>query len=193
MTEIIGEPDKQITPIEIIVIDKIIKSKKGNLGIFPRADVSDITDEKIDEECEIFKNIFGDFVKQFELKEPSEDVVYYHNRLRLMVLEMGFQMIGKDPFNISPHFVIDLSKALQPKPPILVVRLDDHLGVSAGDGRNNITVWGYNPSTKEFTEPRIVKSDIPTDKIYNNLLKMVRWEKTDLDPFHRVASSEYSL
>lgn len=185
--------DDQTGGVERIVERSRINSGSG-LGIFPRADQRDVSEEQVEERVESYGKILREFAQQMEFGEEGQGIVYYHNRLKNgpQLLEMASTMMGEDPYSIAPYLVIDITRPLQAKPPILIARLDDHLGTSFGK-QYDISVWAYNPSMKEFSEPRVIQSRVPTKEIYRNLVQIIRNENPKFDPFIEVASAAYTL
>lgn len=181
----------QMGEIERICTNRRLFVPNG-MGIYMRADVRDATEENLAFEVEEFGKIFSQFKRQFGLTQSEGYLNYYLYNFpkKFQILEMASMQMGEDPFSITPHFLVNLKRAGQ-SIPIVMVRMEDHLGVR---GRpNGLLVWGYDQDTETFTKQREGESRIPARQIYKAYTAMLRGESTDVDPFIEIAGSIYTL
>jgi hypothetical protein len=179
--------------IEHIVEGKRVSTEDGRYGIYQRAEERDISEEDVKGKLEKYDEIFRSFSFQMGLMEYENDAIYYHRNIERepAKLDMAYTMLKENSVSSEVYFIVDYNRALRYDIPLLVVRLNDRLGIEGKS--NSLTVWGYDSSKKEFTNSREVKSLEENTKIYKELGSYLRNEPGSADPFFKVASSIHSL
>ena len=183
--------EEETGTIEQIKKGERVITDDGRLGIFERADISDITKEKVDYQLKEYDELYDKFVGQMGYMGYENDAIYYHHNIEggSARLDMAVSILGKNPISTDYYFILDYKKAYQYDIPLLMVKLDDRLGM---EGKTNqLTVWGYNRSEKKFTEPRTVKSVEDNQKIYSDLKAYLNNWDSRKDAFFKIASSIY--
>lgn len=179
--------------VERIVEGSRITTEDGREGIFSRAEVLDVTKERVDERLEKYDELYSTFASQMGLQEYEKGSVYYHHNVegKPAFVDMAVASLSESPVSNDLYFVVEYSRALQYDIPILMVRLNDRLGVRGESDR--LTVWAYDSSKKEFGNSREVRSVEDNGRIYKQLGSYLRNEPGSEDPFLKVASSVHSL
>lgn len=185
--------EEETGTVEKIKTGERVVTDSNRYGIFERADVLDITKENVDGKLKIYDEIYSQFANQMGLKEYTNDAFYYHHNIEGIPakLEMAVTVLYENPVSSDYYFIVDYSKALQPNPPLLMVRLDDRLGV---EGKSNqLTVWGYDSREEKFTDAREVKSVEDNRRIYKDLISYLNGSDSSKDAFFKIASSVYTF
>ncbi|MDY0091006.1 MAG: hypothetical protein RBR78_11655 [Flavobacteriaceae bacterium] len=170
-----------------------IVTDSNRYGIFERADVLDISKERVESKLNEYDQIYTNFVDQMGFTKYENDAVYYHRNIEGIPakLDMAVTTLFKNPVSSDLYFILDYNKALQHDIPLLMVRLDDRLGTEGSSDR--LTVWGYDSGSKRFTDAREVKSVEDNRRIYKNLISYLNGTDASKDAFFKIASSVYTF
>lgn len=185
--------EEETGAVEKIKTGEKIITDSNRYGIFERADILDITKEKVESKLREYDEIYNQFANQMGLMEYENDAVYYHNNIKGIPakLEMAVTILSSSPVSSEVYFLLDYNRALQYDIPLLIVRLDDRLGV---EGRSDkLTIWGYDSGSKKFTESREVDSVENNQKIYKDLKSYLPTLDSSKDAFFKIASSVYTF
>lgn len=180
---------------EKIRINERIYTDSHRVGIFSRADDLDVSSENVELKLKKYDEIFSQFSKQMELKEP-EPAIFYHNRLAkgLTVLEMGATFISENPVSSDLYFIVEY-KEYGKDTACFIIRLNDRLGNE--DESGSMSVWDYKRDYEKnewcFSDMRYVKSKVNNELVYKNYIHYVNNIDISKDPFIQIASSIHKL
>lgn len=179
----------EVAPTPEIVENGILQIPEG-LGLYARADSSDMQKWILREKLSHYNNVLQNFALHLGLKEFTPSNVYYHNRLRFpLLLEMSFAHMGTTPFNNELYLAMEAKKLGSVSPKIHVVRINN---LSGKRNRKDLVVWESDDNGETFWGPKNIQGKVKNPVLYNHITNTTRNGLDGvIDPYLILAGSVY--
>ena len=178
--------------MERIRTNKYVITDENRYSVFSRADALSITEDVAKDYLKKDDELFSKFAEVNSLLEYENDAIHYHYDVpnKMAKLNMAYTKLGRDGFSLDPHLILDYQEFGTPQRPLLILRLNNHLG-SREPKENTYTIYGYDESKGVFTYPREEESEKNNGEIYKELCAYLRGDENSKDIFLEIASVIY--
>lgn len=165
-----------------------VETESGCVGIFARADSTDVSELDVESDLRDLNNILEEFAKDQQLTfSPAR--LYYHDRFQKdpTILKMAHTIMdyNNDPTSSDVFFVVNtLSINQVDNHKTYVVRLNDRLQTTSRD----LSVWEY--SNKQFIKLKDIEGRENNGKIHVATNRLYRFGDTkEFNPFRQIATT----